>query len=374
MKTRQVDRDSALPLYHQVMETIGAAIRRGDYPPGGKIPPERELCQLLGVSRITVIKALNALAHDGLLVKRVGLGTFVADAPTRTAGSLKGGAVGFVGPLLRGDSFFNDIVGGAENALSERDLSLVLAFSQGTAEGEWRCMKRLKEQGVAGLILYMCDTAASWNNVRRFSEDGAPVVLIDHRAPLLDESLDTVTSDNLKGAFLAVQHLLQLGHRRIALLTYQKRNSSILSREEGWRLALATAGITPDPALIISIPDRHEEPGRKGADALLKLETPATAAFALNDGLAINVMHALEKDGVTFPDRFSMVGFDDNVQATLSHPPLTTIRQHREAVGRTAVELLIARLGDRTAKPRHETLDVELIVRGSTGPVPPPPA
>lgn len=368
MKSNKVDRDSVLPLYHQVLEKVRLAIRQGDYPAGGKIPPERELCRLLGVSRITIIKALNTLAAEGLLIKRVGLGTFVAEKPAFSLA--RGGAIGFVAPLLRGDTFFNDIVTGAERALSERDLSLVLAFSQGQSDIERRCLTRLAEQRIAGLILFMCDDPASWDNIRQFTATGTPVVLLDHRAPLFDESLDTVTSDNLKGAFLAVQHLVRLGHRRIGLVTFQKRSSSVMSREEGWRLALTTAGLAADPALIVRLPDHDPASDRMPADVLLALPDPPTALFAINDVLAIKSMSVLEERGVAIPEQFSVAGFDDNIQASLCRPPLTTVRQQRENMGRMAVELLVARLENRSAPPRHELLDIDLVVRGSTAPAP----
>ena len=368
MTSLNVDRNGMLPLYRQGVEKLRAAILRGEYLPGKKIPPERELCHLLGVSRITVIKALNKLADDGLLVKRVGLGTFVADTP-KSRGP-KGCALGFVAPLLRGDTFFNDIVIGAESAVSDHEISLILGYSKHTAHGEWRCIERLKKQRVAGLILFMTEPTASWENVRRFTEDGSPVVLIDHRAPMLDELIDTVTSDNLKGAFLAVQHLIRLGHRRIALQTQSKRLSSIIDREEGYRLALLDAGIPFDPALIRTSNEPADTHGHHTALHCLALEKAPTALFAINDALAIASMKAFATHGIRIPEQFSVVGFDDNFYAPHALPPLTTVRQQREAAGRLAVNLLFARLENPTSLPRHETLDVELVIRGSAGPVP----
>lgn len=360
-----VDRDSDMPLYHQVAIAIRAEIRSGAYPRGEKIPSERELCDIHSVSRITTIRALKELVREGLLERRVGQGTFVVDRQPAELSSIKGGTVGLVAPLLRGDSFFNGIVTGIETVCSEREISLTLAFTKRDAGVEWRCMQRLKEQGVMGLILFMSDTASSWHNVERLVGSGLPVVLIDHRAPGVDDAFDTVTSDNLRGGFLAGQHVLGLGHRRIAIMTELKRLSSVMDREEGFRLALANAGVDTPPELV-GVSDAGPNSIPLAVERWSSLPNPPTAVFAVNDNYAISLIHAFKARGIMIPSGMSVVGFDDSMYAPLSSPPLTTIRQPHQSMGQRAVELLLARVASKAHPVQHCALPVELVIREST--------
>lgn len=365
MADTPVDRDSGMPLYHQVALAIRAEIRAGAYSHGGKIPSERELCEIHAVSRITIIRALKELVGEGLIERRVGQGTFVVERNSEVRTSIEGGAVGLVAPLLRGDSFFNSIVNGVERVCSAREISLSLAFSKRDAGVEWRCMQRLKEQGVFGIILFMSDTASSWRNVERLVDSGLPVVLIDHRAPGVDHAFDTVTSDNLRGGFLAAQHLLELGHRRIGLLTESGRRSSVVDREEGFRLALANAGMSL-PSEYVRVSDAEPDSMRLTVEGWCSLPNPPTAVFAVNDSYAISLMKVLKNYGTAIPSDMSVIGFDDSIFAPLADPPLTTVRQAQEALGQRAIELLLERVASTAHSARHCVIPVELVVRKST--------
>jgi DNA-binding LacI/PurR family transcriptional regulator len=230
-------------------------------------------------------------------------------------------------------------------------------------------------QGIRGIIFG--SSPLSLAHLLGLIERGLHVVAFD-RHMLRDDSLDidSIAIDNVLGARLATEHLLALGHRRIGFLSGPIRTVSRMDRLEGYRSALAEAGIKVDPQLIwegtagSTYGDiEGSELGRKGAREILALEQRPTALIAINDMYALGAYAGARDVGLRVPDTVSVVGFDDIMLAEVVEPPLTTIRQPLQEMMRVAVERLIERL-EKTAAPGtvHLTLTPTLIVRSSTAP------
>ena len=370
MSTDVQSHPRGIPAYRRLLENLQAEIRSGRYKVGDRLPSEHDLCELHGVSRITVTKALGILTREGWVIRKVGNGTFAANPAAGADASPGARTVGVVLPRVVGDSFYTELVHGVETELARHDLTMALGFSGGNAESEWRCMQRMAGQHVAGLILFMADLEASWRNVARFRASRIPLALIDHRVPLLDDDFETVVSDSLRGGFLATEHLIRLGHRRIGLLSVPVKFSSVLEREEGYRLALAQNGLPYDPGLVVTIEREPDPAGEYPAIlGLLSLPTPPTAVFAVNDATAVHTLQSVLKRGYRVPEDLAIVGFDDNDIAALAPVPLTTIRQDKALMGRRAAERIVARYRNPAALPEHVHLDVELVARESSGAV-----
>ena len=195
---------------------------------------------------------------------------------------------------------------------------------------------------------------------------GLPLVSVS--SPADQYAMPSVKVDNLKGERLAAEHLLALGHRRIAHLTGEVNQASGSARRDGFRHALAAAGV--------DVPAEYMEPcsyaGKEGYEAtrrLLRLPQPPTAIFAGNDRIALAAMEAARDSHVAVPEELSLIGFDDTPPASLVTPPLTTVRQPLEQIGEKAARLLIARVEGQPVAPTTHLLEPELIVRGSTAPV-----
>ncbi|OZB47030.1 MAG: hypothetical protein B7X40_10130, partial [Cellulomonas sp. 14-74-6] len=196
-----------------------------------------------------------------------------------------------------------------------------------------------------------------------------PVVAIDpHEGPT---GLPTVDSDNLAGAVRATEHLLELGHRRIGLVAGRPDLESSRLREEGYRQALAAAGIAVDPALV-RVGDYRKPTSRGPATELLTMPDRPTAVFAANDLSAISTIEVARELGLSVPEDLSVIGFDDIPESRTTTPPLSTVRQPIQQMGATAIELLIALLDGTPVDSTHVRLPTTLVRRASTAPVPSP--
>ena len=165
------------------------------------------------------------------------------------------------------------------------------------------------------------------------------------------------------GAKQATEHLLGLGHRRIAAIAGQKHWYATEERLLGMRAALAGAGILADPQLI-RFSDWQEPSGVAAAEELLSLPEPPTAIFAFNDNVAIGALNAARARGLRIPDDLSIVGFDDTAQATIIRPQLTTVRQPLAELGRTGVSLLTRLIEGQRLDALRMELSTTLVVRG----------
>ena len=195
-----------------------------------------------------------------------------------------------------------------------------------------------------------------------------PVVAVDpHTGP---DGPATVDSDNLHGALSATDHLIALGHRRVAFLGGRPDLRSAQLREEGFRAAFSAAGLTPDPDLM-KVGGYHPDLAEAPARELLNLpaERRPTAVFAANDISAIKVLEVARELGLRVPEDLSVIGYDNVPESASSTPPLSTVAQPLHEMGVTALRILLAMLAGQPVE-RHVRMPTELVVRASTAPPP----
>ncbi|MGH2428756.1 MAG: substrate-binding domain-containing protein, partial [Candidatus Limnocylindria bacterium] len=230
---------------------------------------------------------------------------------------------------------------------------------------EAACLNVVGAERSAGLVLASTNHAAeSLAHVIRLN---IPVVAIDRR--LTSVMTDVVAVDNATAAHEAVSRLIDLGHRRIAIVGGPEGVSTADERLAGYRRALLDHRLPIDPELV-----RHanfrESGGRAETLALLGLREPPTAIFAVNNLTALGVLRALKERGVHIPGQISVVAFDDLPIGDLLDPPLTVVQQPTHQIGAKAAELLLRRIGDPAASSREVLLSARLVMRGSIGPAP----
>ena len=193
-----------------------------------------------------------------------------------------------------------------------------------------------------------------------------PHVLIDHRG--VDEVTPAVAAANRQGAYRATEYLVELGHRRIGFITGAIDQMCARDRLEGYKAALVDHGLIFASEVVYE-GDFFQPLGYAGASVLLELPHRPTAIFASNDVSAFGVMEAVRDHGLRIPDDVSVVGFDDIPQATNVHPPLTTVRQPLEKMGRTATRMLLEYIKEYPQRPIERVeLETELVIRQSCRP------
>lgn len=259
--------------------------------------------------------------------------------------------------------FFAALARAIEDASFARGYSVILGNADGNPRKERLYLDVFTEQRVDGVIL--ATVASTRHNALLLLKRGTPCVVMDRANP--DLPVDTVQVDNRLGARLAVEHLISLGHRRIACIGGPANLVTGTERVAGFREALRRAGLDVEGALLVN-GDFSFESGYRAARQLLDQRAPPTAIFAANDLMALGVIRACSDLGARVPDDVAVAGFDDVPLASMIQPRLTTVAQPLTEMARIAIELLLARLGGGERSPEHHVLAPRLVVRESSGP------
>jgi DNA-binding LacI/PurR family transcriptional regulator len=377
-----IDRDKAVPLYAQLLDQLRHLILSGEWAPGNRLPSEAELQRQLKISRSTIRQALNSAEVQGLIERVPGKGTFVARSPHQSPSNKPSGLIGYV----TCDSFRylqSQLVSGAENIVSAKEYRIVFCNSNRDISEENRLLEQLVVQDkVEGILIWPVLHDDSSRRLFQLAHQGmVPLVLVDRTFNGL--SCDYVTSDNYAGARATVEHLVGLGHRRIAFLSRPiLQLMTIAQRLRGYQDALRDAGLAALEPWLVGSPGQEMEivstlrsygeiAGQDIEQIVQYLQAPQrpTAIFAMNDMMAMQAMKAAKLVGLRVPGDLSLVGFDDEgIANTLLDVPLTTVAQDGFAMGKRAAELLIGRIEGYDGPLRQEVLPVQLRVRASTAP------
>lgn len=321
----------------------------------------KTIAEALGVSRTTVSNAYNRPDQLAPELRERILGTareLGYSGPDPAARRLRSGRRDAVGLLVtEGLSYtFTDpasvmLLQGIARATEAAGLALLVVPERGG----------VRDAVVDAFCLY--SMSAGHPNVAAAQERGVPLVVVDE--PRIDGHAFVGIEDR-RGARLAAEHLLALGHRRFALLTAAAPSFTFLERVAGYREALIAAGITWESVPRSELPANLPERGLEGARRVLASDPRPTALIAATDQLALGAIEAAREAGLRVPEELSIVGFDDVPGAAWARPALTTVRQPLFEKGEVAGRLLTA-----GAQPREVILPIELVVRGSTAPPPP---
>ena len=275
------------------------------------------------------------------------------------AQSLRSRNTNVIGVLVTDiEPFSAELLKGVARAIEGSGYELVVFSGCGRADDQVGWERRYLSR-VSGTL---CDGALLVTPSTVDVAFGAPVVAVDHNVG--SSALPTVDADNLNGAVIATEHLLELGHRRIGFLAGRPDLESAHLRERGYRVALERAGIEVDPSLI-RVGGYQTDTAQVGTRQLLELDDRPTALFAANDVSAIAAMSVAQSLGLTVPDDLSVIGFDNVPESALSEPPLTTIEQPIKQMGFDAVKILIQLIDGTEPVAEHTLLPTRLVVRGS---------
>lgn len=357
-------------LYSQVAEYLKNEILQNKLQPGDKLPTELELSKMFGVSRITSKRALDELAKENLIYRKKGQGSFVLPLRERKVEENVPKIIAIVLPTDGTAGRRIEYIRGAMDYLDGKGYYLSVHTTHDDPAKEREYLIRLPLNGIEGIILYP-SMRANFDVLSTLCIKQYPIVLIDQRFQSLP--LSSVVSDNCDGAYQAVSHLIELGHRRIAYIALVQLEdvSSVRERFLGYCKALKDHGIPIDHDIIrvpLSKYTQGETKNRLKNVLYDLLKKGITAIFAEHDYLAILIAKELSNMGVRIPEDVSLVGFDNIEMLEHLEFQLTTIDQDFYQIGKIAAQIVLEAIENGAYKPKEVVVPVKLIKRDTTAP------
>ena len=327
-------------------------------------PSIKDIARIARVSHPTVSRALqnsplvNAKTAERIrkIAKESG---YRASAVARGLVTRRTRTIGLVVTSIA-DPFTSEVVSGIEQTANDHGYSVYLADSNADPRREQKIVQAFAEQRVDGIIVTSSRVGALY--LPLLSEMMVPIVLINDQHP--GAFVHSIMIGNVEGVRVVAEHLVGLGHRRIAYIGDQYGYQSDTERFAGYREALEAARIPVLPELVVR-GDGKPEAAMHAMDELLALSHPPTAVCCYNDMTALGAMRSIHMHGLSVPDEISVAGFDDLFVASYTQPPLTTVRQPMRRMGQLAMENLIKLMSGEESVVRIK-VKAELVVREST--------
>ena len=330
----------------------------------------RDVAEAAGVHPGTVSRALNnPVEVSAKTVARVRKAAaklgYVPNPNARGLKTSRSNLLGVVVPDLT-NPLFPPIIRGIDDTVAERGFSAVIVNTDTDLDREEQQVRALRARQVDGLLV--CTAMLDHPLFQRLHDEKFPLVFLVRT--MADPGLSSVTGDDSAGIAMAVNHLVQLGHRRIAHVAGPQDNSAGVRRRRAYEMALRDHDLPVDQNLIVIADQFQETGGAVAAGRLLDSGADCTAVVAGNDLLALGVYDALAARGLRCPQDMSVTGFNDMPFLDKISPPLTSVNVPRYEIGVQGARLMLEALTTpKTYLPRSVRLPVELVVRGSTAEV-----
>lgn len=328
-----------------------------------------DIAQELGISKSTVSRALRGQSdiHPGTRQAVLDAARQLDYQPNLLAHSLARSRTNTVGILVPEfvSYFFPKVIISAQRVLAQAGYNVVICQSGESYEIEVANVQTLLANRVDGLLVSHTKETRNFDHFRVFQRKGIPVVFFNRVCE--DMNVPTVTVDDRRGAFLAVEHLILTGRRRIAHLAGPDSLPNSRNRLNGYRDALRQYGLAEEPELVISY-DLTLEKATIYVNHLLNLANPPDALFAINDPTAIEAMTVIKNRGLRIPADIAVVGFSNDPMSALIEPSLTTVSQPVDEIGQQAARQLVNCLQaeDSTGTPEQIVLPTQLLIRQSS--------
>jgi DNA-binding LacI/PurR family transcriptional regulator len=333
-------------------------------------PTLQDIADMLKLSKSTVSRALSGdpRVAEGTRARVASLAGHMGYTPNPTARALATRRTNTIGlavpwaPRSLSDPFYLEFLGAAGDEAMRNGYSLFLSTPDGDGPGAVRAHSELADpRRIDGMIL--TEPRANDERISFLRRVELPFVVLGVAS---DPEVSYITGDNTAGARDAVDYLISLGHTRIACITGPPDQTASDARFEGYRLAMCSAGL-PIDRNIMAAGDFTQSGGHSAMRAIIDSGWVPSAVFACNDVMALGAMRALREAGLAVPADVSVVGFDGISMAEYVDPPLATVKQPIQELGRTAVQILIGRMSGEGG-PAHCVLPVEFQPRDSVGP------
>ena len=335
---------------------------------GGRSISVKDVAAEAGVSLGTVSNVLNRpdrvspATRDRVQAAMSRLG-FVRNESARQLRAGSSRTLAYV-MLDAGNPFFTDVAEGIDLAAEQSDLSLVLCNSRQLARREQAHLELLEQRRVQGILITPVDPDAP--ALQQVSRRGTPLVIVD-RTPA-EPSLCSVAVDDLLGGRMAVEHLIDRGHTRVAYVGGPNHIGQVRDRWRGAEQAWRDAGLPAEDLVRVTTQALtvQEGTGAGARIAGLPATRRPTGAFCANDLVALGLLQHAIGSGVKVPGDLAIVGYDDIDFAAAAAVPLTSVRQPRQELGRTAAEMVMEETSDPSHQHRQVQFTPELVARAST--------
>ncbi|MBU0495822.1 MAG: LacI family transcriptional regulator [Chloroflexi bacterium] len=331
----------------------------------------KDIAKNAGVSHSTVSRALrdSPLVAETTRARIQRLAREMGYSPSSIGRSLVMGRTQTIGVVVTAitDPFIAEIVQAIEDKAREFAYSVILTSSGAEPTREFAAVDMLQSKRVDGVIVISSRIGASY--VSDLERLGVPVVLVNNHQAQSGPYILAVNVDNHHGGCVATEHLVQLGHRRIAYITGPAEHSDNRERLAGYRHVLTQAGLGFDAALVVDGTGTASG-GEQALPGLLALAKPPTAVFCYNDMTAVGLLRAARRVGLAVPQDMAVVGFDDIALAAYFYPSLTTVAQPIVDMGQFAVEMVLTSLDGRNPPDQDARPDIlvqgQLVIRESS--------
>lgn len=359
-----IDPQANLPLFAQLRQQITWLIASGNLTPGDRLPTIRDMADQLGVHMHTVRQAYHRLEEDGLVETRPSRGTrvkpFELDKLVTTESASPSHTIGVLIPNIY--TFYDPFISGVEEIARQSAYMIIVCITRDSAELTRQSAQQLVAKNVDGII-----AASAVANVfkRQFSTspEGPPLVYVD--SPQFPTNTILLDLDN--AGFLAAQHFIQHGHRRIAFITAPLLWPNFLDTYNGYRRALAASSLDLEPDIVIETPSFSLEDGYQAGLRLLAVKKPPRAVFVSGDLMAAGVVRALKDHGKRIPQDVAVISKDNIELAALMDPQLTTVNLPSYQMGVEAMNMLVRLITGKRLEKNRIVLPSELIIRRSCG-------
>ncbi|EGR1263157.1 substrate-binding domain-containing protein [Vibrio cholerae] len=325
----------------------------------------KDIARLAGVSTSTVSHVINKsrFVSDEIAERVNNAAQQLNYAPSALARSLKMNRTKTIGMLVTTSTnpFFGEVVKGVERSCYHQGYNLILCNTEGDNQRMKASINTLLQKRVDGLLL-MCSTLEGERLDVFDRYPDIPIVVMDW-GPILFAS-DKIQDNSLQGGYMAAKHLIECGHKEIGCITGPLIRHQAQMRYEGYKRALAEAGIAINPDWIVES-DFECEGGYQAFEKLYQRGKLPSALFVSNDMMAMGVIQAASQRGLRVPDELSLIGYDDVHIAKFMTPALTTIHQPKYRLGKAAVDTLLYRLENPDTTAQVVQLEPTLVVRNS---------
>jgi LacI family transcriptional regulator len=337
----------------------------------GRSTTLKDIAKVAGVSHTTVYRALNDKPRISRSTKEriVSIARRYNYQPNVLAQSLVLGRTRTLGLVITTivNPFYTELAKGIEDTARSLGYTIFLCSTNFNISLERLYIDMLRSRGVDGIIFTSAHTHDP--NITRLVEDQFPLILVNRRVygdPVMERT-DYVVLDNIRGGFLAVEHLIKMGHERIGVISGSSDSSAAVERLEGTRKAFGEYGLDIADLLVVE-GDFLKPSGYEAAQKFLGLRDRPTAIFGLNDYMALGAYEAILDAGLRVPEDIALIGFNNITFSAMRGIELTTIGQKKYEMGSVAVYILIDRIEGRDGETvKQITLEPELIIRRSCG-------